>query len=415
MTEPTGSLFECVLIVDDDPFARMVAASQCEALEIRRIVQARSAAEALEHAERDPPDIVLCDLKMPELDGIAFLRSLSARRFAGKVVLTSGVDARVLAAAHEVTRGLELEVIGALSKPIDLSELRRVLDGAREHKRLEPQIRAPIAVDAADLERALAAGELVIHLQPKVHAGSLAVVGAEALVRWQHPTLGLIAPVHFVPVAEKTGLIGRLTAQVIELATAEAARLKYSGIILAANVSMEDLRDVALPELVAAALHRNALPRKSLCLEITETRLIEDFSSVMEVLTRLRLMDVCLSIDDFGTGYASLDKLRQGPFVELKVDRSFVHGARDDPPILAILESSAALGRRLGMHVTAEGVETIEDWLTVREAGVDFVQGYFVSKPMPADEFRVWLAGTQAWREKVPGFGADPHAFSVLQ
>ncbi|MBF0248272.1 MAG: EAL domain-containing protein, partial [Alphaproteobacteria bacterium] len=252
------------------------------------------------------------------------------------------------------------------------------------------------ALDVEELRAGIDGDELEVFYQPKVAVTDKRVVGVESLVRWRHKERGLVPPVAFIPVAEEHGLIDALTDAVYAKAAAQGGKWLAQGreIKVAVNISVDSLTRLDLPEFIVATGRENGLDPAHIVLEITGSRLMEDIKSPLEILTRLRLKGVSLSIDDFGTGHSSMEQLKRIPFTELKIDRAFVYGACRDTSARAILTSSVTLAKALGMTTVAEGVEDQDDWDLVAELGVDVVQGYFIAKPMPADEFDAWLA---AW------------------
>ncbi len=239
----------------------------------------------------------------------------------------------------------------------------------------------------AELARAIDHDELVLHYQPKCDLTG-AVRGMEALVRWQHPDHGLLPPVEFVPVAERTGLIHPLTDFVIDRAVGQAAEWSAHGraMPVAVNVSTRSLLDPGFADRVLAALSAHRLPAMLLGLEITETTIMEDPDRAHAVLTRLADQGVRLSIDDFGTGYSSLAYLKNLPVHELKIDRSFVAGMVGNPRDQVIVDSTVALGRRLGLDVVAEGVEDEATRAALEDLGCELAQGYLFSRPVPAGD-----------------------------
>jgi diguanylate cyclase (GGDEF)-like protein/PAS domain S-box-containing protein len=244
------------------------------------------------------------------------------------------------------------------------------------------------------LRRALAAGELVVHYQPKAEVRSGRVTGAEALVRWQHPEYGLLGPGEFVPLAETTGLIRPLTSHVLEAALRQCRAWLDAGheLSVAVNLSTRCLLDLALPEQVTGLLEDAEVAPGRLLLEITESSIMTDPARALEILNRLHALGVQLAIDDFGTGYSSMAYLKSLPVQELKVDRSFVQHLRDSQSDAVIVRTTVGLGHNLGLRVVAEGVE---DEATLRElakVGCDSAQGYHLAKPMPAAELDAWLA-----------------------
>ena len=245
----------------------------------------------------------------------------------------------------------------------------------------------------SDLRDAIAGGDLALHYQPKLDVATGRVVGAEALVRWQHPELGLVSPGEFVPIAEDSGLIGPLSHWVLDEAGRQLHAWHGVGIDIhvSANISTKNLYDPYLVRWLNRVFDRYSLAPGKLTLELTETQMAEDLPMARLILRRLQAIGAELSIDDFGTGYSSLSYLSKLPLDELKIDRSFVleldsdHGA-------AVVQTIIGLGHELGLRVVAEGVETTAVLETLDDLGCDVVQGHHVSEALPADEFEGWLA-----------------------
>jgi diguanylate cyclase len=244
-----------------------------------------------------------------------------------------------------------------------------------------------------DLRSGIARGQLELHYQPKLRLSDNRVVGVEALARWNHPEQGLISPESFIPLAEHTGLIRPLTLAVLEMAIDQTAAWRSRGIELgmSVNLSPRNLTDHELPHQIKRLLEQRGVPTTSLELELTEDTIMTDPKRAREVLARLDAMGIWLAIDDFGTGYSSLAYLKQLPVTTLKVDRSFVSSMTEEDEDAAIVRSTIALGRNLGLRVVAEGVETDAVMNQLRQLGCDQVQGYYVSRPVPAPDFEDWL------------------------
>ncbi|MFV0277344.1 MAG: EAL domain-containing protein, partial [Parahaliea sp.] len=249
------------------------------------------------------------------------------------------------------------------------------------------------------LEQAIAKGAIVPWFQPKVNIASKQPVGVDALARWPQSDRGPIYPDVFIPVAEEYGLIDRLTFLMAEQAVASSEQWRKQGLDLsvAVNVAMESLCQLDFPERLEALIARAGSGYGGLQLEVTESQLMADLVPPLEVLLRLRLRKIRLSIDDFGTRHSNLSQLRDLPFDELKLDRSYVTEAADSGRSAAILESSIAMAKGLGLSVVAEGVETLEDWRRVEQMGCDLVQGYFIARPMPASAIPDWI---RFWPER---------------
>ncbi len=251
---------------------------------------------------------------------------------------------------------------------------------------------------AGDLREAIERKELVMHYQPKVALATGEVIGGEALVRWQHPTDGLIFPDKFIPVIENTRVIDHLTHEVLDMALAWASGWRTEGRAcnVSVNLSARTLHDGGLPNRIGALLEAHALPPEALVLEITEGAIMIDAERAMQVVTTLAELGVGIAIDDFGTGYSSLAYLRRLPATEIKIDRSFVMAMESNPEDVAIVRSVVDLGSSLGKQVVAEGIETAEAMQMLADMGCHAGQGYFISRPVPADGFRAWLEARQA-------------------
>jgi diguanylate cyclase (GGDEF)-like protein len=241
---------------------------------------------------------------------------------------------------------------------------------------------------AADLARALPGDEIELHFQPKANARTREIVSVEALARWRHPVHGLLLPEVFVPLAETTGLIRSLTRQVMQLALAQCAAWRQEDLDLSVsiNVAVVDLLDEELPQQVAAALDRYNLPPSALIIEVTESSVFSDPVRIRDVLIRLDRLGVGLSLDDFGTGFSSLGHLKNLPVAEIKIDRSFVAQMASNSEDAAIVHTVIQLAQRLSKRVVAEGVDDEETWRLLALAGCHLIQGYALSRPLPAKE-----------------------------
>jgi diguanylate cyclase (GGDEF)-like protein len=249
-----------------------------------------------------------------------------------------------------------------------------------------------------DLRRGIARGELVLHYQPKVNATTGELHSVEALVRWRHPTRGLLAPDAFIPIAESTAVIHPLTEDVLRQALRQARTWLDRGwtIPVAVNISARSLHDLDFPAEVQAQLKAAGVPGSLLSLELTESSIMTDPVRALVVLQALEAMGISLSIDDFGTGYSSMAYLKRLPVRELKIDRSFVLGLTTEPSDVVLVQSAVDLGHNLGLHVVAEGVEDAATQDMLAAMGCDQMQGYFISRPVTAAAFGSWLEGQHA-------------------
>jgi diguanylate cyclase (GGDEF)-like protein len=255
-----------------------------------------------------------------------------------------------------------------------------------------------------ELRRAIEMNELSVYFQPKASMADGHISCTEALVRWQHPRHGLLGPDQFVPIAEQTGLIRPLARWVLDAALRQCNRWRQDGIDLAVavNLSMRNLHDPEIVEMIRYQLTRWGIPPARLVIEITESSLMADAARAMDVLARLRGMGVGISIDDFGTGYSSLAYLKRLPVNELKIDKSFVAHMVEDDNDAVIVRSTIGLAHDLGLTVVAEGVEDEQTWQRLKALGCDVAQGFFISRPVAGPALTNWLASTEWTTRKVP-------------
>jgi len=388
-----------ILLVDDEPLLLKLLARKLTDLGFTSITACSSGAAALVSIDSDqvPPDLIVSDLNMPEMDGIEFVRHLVERRFAGSLVFLSGEDERTLQSAEKLARTHTLSVLGSLRKPVTPEALRALFDT------WSPPLAVPMrprkkAYTGDEVRTAIAKRELINYYQPKVAVADGHVVGVEALVRWRHPVDGMVYPDQFIGVAEANGLIDDLTRVVLSDALAQSRNWHDAGLALrvAVNISMDNLASIDFADFVISQAAQAGVAAKDLVLEVTESRLMGDQRVPLEILTRLRLKRFRLSIDDFGTGHSSLSQLRDIPFDELKIDQSFVHGAASNNTARAIFDASLGLAQQLNMEIVAEGVEDQADWDFLQSTGCHLAQGYFIARPMPDAEIPGWIETWQA-------------------
>jgi EAL domain-containing protein (putative c-di-GMP-specific phosphodiesterase class I)/CheY-like chemotaxis protein len=346
-----------------------------------------------------PPDAIMLDLQLAASDGVEQLQFLHDRHYTGAIVLMSGFDARVLASAQQIGDSLGLNVVAILEKPARPVRVREVLaqiaraptTGVPASGDTHP---AAAMISADEVGQAVSAGRMELHLQPIIGAASRAVRRAEALIRWRDPARGLVGPDQFIPVAEQDGgVIDRLTMWVAETGVAHYQRLAEmgSGIQICINISGRNLRSQDFPDRMAGLLERHSVPQGALGLEITESVAMHDLEATASVLTRLRLKGFPVAIDDFGTGHSSLTALRRMPFSAIKIDKSFVSELETSKDSLTIVRSVIQLAHDMGLASVAEGVGTADAARLLTELGIDGLQGYYFSEPLPLNGFAAWL------------------------
>jgi len=382
-----------ILVIDDDADVGEFIFTAAQLMNFR----CTATTNAVEFMAALNPEVtlVMVDLMMPDMDGVELLRWLGQQHCKAAILLMSGLDKRVLETAEVLAKSLGLAVVGRLQKPFRLTELEKMLasHATTRAASLTPQS-PPIAINASDLQSAIDRNEFVLHYQPQVDIATGRVVGLEALVRWQHPELGLVFPDSFIGKAESFGLIDQLGWLVVNRGLTEIRgfALTDGGVpSLSLNVSAHSLTDLKFPDKFVALTEKYGVPPARIILEITESGLIQNLASALDILMRLRMKKIQLSIDDFGTGYAMMQQLRNVPATELKIDKSFVQEIHEKDASRVVVQKTIEIGHELGMKVLAEGVETAAQLEFLRANHCDLAQGYFFSRPLAVPELLAWL------------------------
>ncbi|MFZ6849254.1 response regulator [Undibacterium sp. RuRC25W] len=389
-----------VLVLEDDPNHIEIANIALRQLGVTRIMSCMDGNQALTMIRTYNPDLLLCDLHLHGMDGITFLRLVAEHGYAGSVILVSSVDHNLLKAAESLVKAYGLHLLAAIKKPLLPDVLQLALAHQRHSQPERVQYKKEAMLTLAELQQGIADDCIEVYYQPKVSVFNKQVVGAECLARWRHHERGIIGPGSFVPVMEAHGMIDVLTHEILKKGSTQLGQWLREGhhFKLSVNLSMDDLDQLDLPEEFERIVCNAGVAPNQITLELTESRLMENLTVSLEILTRLRLKGFGLSIDDFGTGFSTMENLKQLPVTELKVDRAFVNGATKDEAARAILGSSIQLGKIFRLNLVAEGVEKQQDWDLIASSGCDEVQGYFIARPMTAQEFIDWKI---AWDRKL--------------
>jgi EAL domain-containing protein (putative c-di-GMP-specific phosphodiesterase class I)/FixJ family two-component response regulator len=386
-----------ILILDDDPDVAQTIQWVTESLGFEAEF-VTNPEEFFQKLAQTSPDIITIDLAMPELDGVEIMRVLAERKCRAKIVISSGMGARVLDAAKRSASEHGLDIVGVISKPISKDALRMLIDPESELVRSiavkeDAAIPAPSEITTEDMQLALDRDELFVTYQPKVDCRTGATAGFEALVRWKHPERGIIMPNSFIPVAEGAGLIDALTSQVFDQSLRWFSEAFPAGNLqLAVNISAKSLVDLRIADCLSELCLNYEVDSERIVLELTETSAMVDPTLSLDLMTRFRVKGFQLSIDDFGTGYSSMVQLVRLPFSEIKVDRSFVIQAQQSRESRTIIKSVVDLGHNLGLMVVAEGVEDFDTFNYLNRLGCDLAQGYFIARPMSGEAAYNWLA-----------------------
>ncbi|MGA8864588.1 MAG: MASE3 domain-containing protein [Gallionella sp.] len=385
-----------VLVVDDDVVVLQHMKRLLATLGVQQVLTAMNGLEAVKlvSTHGGELEVLICDLNMPEMDGVELIRNFGQTGFKGGLILMSGADENVLSTVSRLAGLQGLRVLGQAHKPVMPDQIAKLLARpVEESANIRKMASVHQQVSREEIRAGMAGNEFSVWFQPKVEAVSLKPAGFEALARWQRPGGKFIATDTFITAAEQNGIIGELSKLLVVIALKEGSKLFAAGFPfkIAINLSGRWLDDLNLPEFIHENTIRAGLRADDVILEVTETGVMEDLTTALDVLTRLRLKGFGLSIDDFGIGYSSFEQLGRIPFTELKLDRSFVNKGTTDPAARAILEGSMDMARKLKLSSVAEGVETQAELELIRSLGCERVQGYLIAKPMHPDDLLAWL------------------------
>ncbi|EGH28224.1 EAL:response regulator receiver [Pseudomonas syringae pv. japonica str. M301072] len=397
-----------VLILEDHPFQLMALHQMLNANQVFDVLAADSVEVArLSLQSRGPVDIAICDLQMEGPDGLELIRFMAENGLARALIIVSCSAACVLEGVAQLALAQGLNVLGYMQKPASAGALYELLDAygpgrsdCIEQAASGSTFSALCAIELFDptgsgpIDVASIAEQWITYFQPKVSLqGEL--LGAEALVRWQHPVYGLLAPGRFIEAIEAEGLTVALTWRVLDQAlqfSAQAMREQGEALSVAVNIDPHVLQQLDFAEQITQALARHGVPATALTLEILEQDAARPETWQLEGLLRLCMQGCKLSIDDFGMGASNIDRLLQLPFSELKIPTEFVRGMADDARKSAVVAGALLMAQRLSMSVVVEGVETIEDVHSLLALGDPAIQGYFIARPMSASAFMRWVA-----------------------
>lgn len=367
-----------VLIIDDEYDIALVFSRVAESAGYVSFATA-DAEEFMQWVKVKKPTHILMDLQMPDMDGVELLRHLANVKCKAHIILISGFDPRVIEVTAKLAKQQGLNVAATLNKPVSAKQLKTLL----------LELKSQLDTSPKALKSAIENEEFFILLQPKLDLISSQVSSFEALLRWRHPSLGIIPPDDFIPEFEKHGLFKELSDYVMEQACSAIHEMARQGINIkhtAINISAGDLSDLALASRLKAICQRQNISPKNITLEITETVAMADPLTAMDNLARLRLAGFDLSLDDFGTGFSSLAFLRSMPFNEIKIDRVFIQDALKTQSDQVIINAIISLGQAFSMKVVAEGCEDEQTLALLKALGCDLVQGYHIARPMALEQ-----------------------------
>lgn len=386
--------FEPVLVVDDDPLFCTIAAEAMKSRGVTSVYTARDGAEGLEMLARADLDIglIVLDLNMPKLDGLAFMRELPKLGFTGQILISSGEDGSILKSSLNLGKMLNVNVVGALKKPIDPAQLDAALERCAE-------VSKAVKVNAISTQ---ASGEdevtLVPFYQPQFYLKDHSLAGAEALSRIKLPDGGFAPPNGYFERISHTPRAKNAAIASTRAIFQDMSEWQFLGFEcdIAINLDASVVEAAGVAEMICELADEFSLSPDSIAIELTETALPKEMSRLLESLTRLRLAGFHLALDDYGTGGANFELLQLCPFTHLKIDMSIIQSMEFDPVARHFFETTIELARNLDLETIAEGIETEAQLEITRRQGVHIGQGYLLGRPEPEIQFRSHLAGHDA-------------------
>jgi EAL domain-containing protein (putative c-di-GMP-specific phosphodiesterase class I) len=385
-----------LLAVDDeqDFLELVVQLARDVGYHVRTAVNAEEFRERLTESE---PSLVLLDLQIPDMDGVEALRMLARQHCTCGIVLASGMEQRVLTSARQLGESLGLKMLGTLQKPALLEDIESLLA-----RHLAPSVQ----LSPMDLHEAIDQLQLKVYYQPWLRRSGQdwRVMGAEALVRWQHPRYGLLLPHDFLHLSDSPDLTSAIADFVLTDAIRQAGHWRAHGLDLcmAVNLAPRLVKDLEFPDRLARILHEHSVSASQLMLDVGEDAAQHDTELVMDIYTRLRVKGIGLSLDDFGVGTSSLTHLYKMPFSIVKIDRALIAQLPQSRSAATVVRAIIGLAHALSLEVCAEGVESALAFDLLDDTGCDLMQGDFIGKPMPAAELEsfvmAWSGGAQSLR-----------------
>lgn len=385
------------LIVEDDEFQRHWLTVMLTQLGAQHIVEAEDGRAAFDilYDKNNRIDISFVDLNMPGMDGIELVRHLAKEDHQGAIVLTSALGSALLFSVETMSKAYGINLLGTFEKPATLEILRGLIAQYRPRRQHAGKAgSAPPAFTPEEILQGLKERQFEPLFQPKVELATGKVKSVEAFARWRHPQYGLVAPSTFIPILEASGHMEELTWDMLEKSVAACRAWHDLGLMLSVsiNLSATSLAQPGLAGRILAHIAQHGIAPFYITFEITELMAMTDVPVCLENLARLRMKGFGLSVDDYGTAHSNMQQLLRIPFLDLKIDRSFVAGASQNQHMRIALTSCLELAKKLHRNSVAVGVETREDWDLLRHLGCTYAQGYYIARPMERNAIPAWVA-----------------------
>ncbi|MEC6815405.1 EAL domain-containing response regulator [Photobacterium toruni] len=391
-----------ILLIEDHDFQRQILATQLAHLidpTQDQVLCAANGIDALAIMKTYQPQLLFCDLKMPQMDGISFLGHLAEQKFTGSIIITSALDTEVINNVNKMCKNYGLNLLSTLIKPTHLDQLKYLLTIANTQLPMTTQVPLQQDINEQDIIEAFNANYLTPYYQPIVSLKTGEWVACEALIRFIHPNHGLVPAVKFIKQLSDLGKDSCLALLIINHIISHQVIL--SGRKVAVNISANTLVERSFINTVLALHHQYPQLHHWLYFELTESNIFESAGKALEAAARLGMHGFNLSIDDFGTGYSSLKQLDILPFKSLKLDIGFVQAMPTNFTSKVIIETCLLLAQRLNLTTIAEGVEDITLWLKLQTMGCELAQGYFISPPLPFSQIPLWHTQWQQRRQQL--------------
>ncbi len=376
---------EPVLVVDDDIVFSTVATSVLQALGVTTVLTAHDGEEGIEAVRKakEPIGLIILDLNMPKLDGLAFMRAISLTGFKGQIIVSSGESGKIVQTAQNMGRMLGIDILGALKKPIDMGEMSAMLE-----RRSKQSVIAKSEKKQDEITH-VTDDMLVPFYQPQYRTLDRSLSGAESLTRIDLGSGRFMAPMGFFQDISHSRRASVAALAVIKKVFTDISRWQARGLTpdIAINLDASVLEDGEVVSALLTLTKDFGISPESLVLELTETALPKDMSRLLETLARLGMAGFGLSLDDYGTGGSNFEMLRLCPFTELKIDMSIIQAMEHDPLSKQFVATTVNFAQSLNLRLVAEGIETEAQFEAVREQGIDIVQGYLFNKALPQDKF----------------------------
>lgn len=385
------------LVAEDDPVQSWALSVMLKKLGASKIIEVADGIEALavfQDSAREPIDIALIDLNMPNMDGMELIRHLAKGDYNASIILVTAHDRALLFSVETMTKAYGINLLGTIEKPPTPERLQDLLKQYANSPQGQKKGRSSLpAFSFNEVFDGIKAGQFEPFFQPKVELKTGYIKGAEAFARWRHPQHGILLPASFIPVLEQHGHLDLLNWLVIEKAVA-ACRAWHDmefPIAVSVNLSLSSLTQPSFTDRLTECVARHGIEPEYIILEITESSVLADDPQFWETLARLRMKGFGLSVDDYGTGNSNIQMLARIPFSELKIDRSFVAGAAENQALSIVLNSCLSLSRSLNRYSVAVGVENKQDWDFLQGMGCTCAQGYYIAKPLELAAFPAWM------------------------